>query len=95
MAENTKNSSGSQRGGTSEQHAEAGRQSHKNDAKNTTSKSSSGGSGNRSSSSSSRSSSGGSASSNRNAPTGSGQGWHGDSKGHAEAGRQSHKNDDK
>jgi hypothetical protein len=69
-------------GGTPEQHAEAGRQSHKNDA-------------NRQSASSGGSGAGG-ASGGRSASSGSGSGTRGGTpEQHAEAGRQSHKNDGK
>jgi hypothetical protein len=74
-------------GGTPEQHAEAGRQSHKNDASRQ--------SGNNGSSSGSGSGSGG-AGGGRSASSGSGSGTRGGTpEQHAEAGRQSHKNDGK
>ena len=83
------------RGGTPEQHAEAGRQSHKNDGK------SSGQQGGNASSGSTGGSSGGSGSSSGGSASSGGSGSSsGSTRGgtpeqHAEAGRQSHKNDDK
>ncbi|MFC5460906.1 hypothetical protein [Massilia niabensis] len=79
MASNQKRT----QGGTPEQHAEAGRQSHKND-------------GNKQSGSGSRSGSesGGSKQSGSGSRSGSGGGTRGGTpEQHAEAGRQSHKND--
>ena len=78
------------RGGTPEQHAEAGRQSHKNDGK---SPGQQGGNASSGSTGGSGSSSGGSASSGGSGSSGSTRG--GTPEQHAEAGRQSHKNDDK
>lgn len=73
-------------GGTPEQHAEAGRQSHKNDANRQ-----SGTAGNASGGSNAGGASGG-----RSASSGSGSGTRGGTpEQHAEAGRQSHKNDGK
>ena len=75
---------GGVQGGTPEQHAEAGRQSHKNDASRQSGNAGSGGSGT------------GGASGGRSASSGSGSGTRGGTpEQHAEAGRQSHKNDGK
>jgi hypothetical protein len=77
---------GGVQGGTPEQHAEAGRQSHKNDANRQ-----SGNAGNASGGSNAGGASGG-----RSASSGSGSGTRGGTpEQHAEAGRQSHKNDGK
>ena len=94
--------SGGTQGGTPEQHAEAGRQSHKNDDQSSSSGSGSKSGGSKSDSSSSGSSnsgsgnsgsgSSGSGSSGSGSKSGGTQG--GSSEQHAEAGRQSHKNDD-
>lgn len=73
-------------GGTPEQHAEAGRQSHKNDASRQ-----SGNAG-----SASGGSDAGGATGGRSVSSGSGSGTRGGTpEQHAEAGRQSHKNDGK
>ena len=79
-------------GGTPEQHAEAGRQSHKNDANRQ--------SGDLGSAAGTRADPGGSgmgeASGGRSVSSGSGSGTRGGTpEQHAEAGRQSHKNDGK
>jgi hypothetical protein len=75
---------GGVQGGTPEQHAEAGRQSHKNDTSRQSGNAGSGGSGT------------GGASGGRSASSGSGSGTRGGTpEQHAEAGRQSHKNDGK
>ncbi len=83
---------GGVQGGTPEQHAEAGRQSHKNDANRQ--------SGDLGSASETRAGSGGTgmgeASGGRSVSSGSGSGTRGGTpEQHAEAGRQSHKNDGK
>ena len=80
-------------GGTPEQHAEAGRQSHKNDA-NKGSGSGSGASKQSGSGSGSRSGASSGSGSGSGNTAGSGAGTRGGTpEQHAEAGRQSHKND--
>jgi hypothetical protein len=79
-------------GGTSEQHAEAGRQSHKNDASRQ-----SGGAGSASGTNATGGgSTAGGATGDRSASSGSGSATRGGTpEQHAAAGRQSHKNDSK
>ncbi|WP_332877036.1 hypothetical protein [Massilia sp. S19_KUP03_FR1] len=83
---------GSVQGGTPEQHAEAGRQSHKNDANRQ-----SGGTGSAAGTNAAGGgSNAGGASGGRSASSGSASGKRGGTpEQHAEAGRQSHKNDSK
>ena len=82
---NTKSGSKGTQGGTPEQHAEAGRQSHKNDANRNDNSQGSRQSGNQ-----------GSQGSGNQGSQGSGSGMRGGTpEQHAEAGRQSHKNDKK
>ena len=97
MATNQKSSgnnkqSGGVQGGTPEQHAEAGRQSHKNDGKSGSKQSASQGSGSKQSSEKGS----GSKQSGSQGSGGSGSGTRGGTpEQHAAAGRQSHKNDAK
>lgn len=108
MASNQKSSdnnkqSGGVQGGTPEQHAEAGRQSHKNDGNSGSKQSGSQGSGSKQSASqgsSSKQSDSQGAGSKQSGAQGSGGSTGGGTRGgtpeqHAEAGRQSHKNDKK
>lgn len=79
MNSNQKNQGNKQSGGTHEQHVEAGRQSHKNDASRQ--------------SDSGRSSPDSNGPDNRQSGSGATRG--GTSEQHSQAGRQSHKNDNK
>ena len=90
---NTKSGSKGTQGGTPEQHAEAGRQSHKNDANRNDNSQGSRQSGNQGSQGSGNQ---GSQGSGNQGSQGSGSGMRGGTpEQHAEAGRQSHKNDKK
>ena len=114
MATNQKSSgnskqSGGVQGGTPEQHAEAGRQSHKNDGNSASKQSASSGAGSKQSASKGSDTSGSkqsashasdSAGNKQSGSKGSGSASGGGTQGgtpeqHAAAGRQSHKNDDK